>query len=196
MIEDISTQQSILFQNQNTSYRYRFNIDQDCCDEDDFDSDDAMMIANDDIQFIAPNAFKKADILFFLHQIGLYSMFDAGYQCKELSQDNSIFWRKFGIQDIIKTQHSCTQRNSGNVIDYINICSRKKGFKTNYEIYQHFTSKSNSCPMHLLLLKYLEQLYQSQCIQFQKKMRKEKSCFNNLLFNSKQQSFNIFKLTK
>ena len=155
-------------------------------------------------------------------------MFDAGYQCKELSQDNidypglanlscynripsrkpttfnhcplcqtySIFWRKFGIQDIIKHQHSCTQRNSGNVIDYINICSRKKGFKTNYEMYQHFTSKSNSCPMHLLLLKYLEQLYQSQCIQFQKKIRKEKSCFKNVLFNSKQQSFNIFKLTR
>ena len=229
VIEDISTQQSILFQNQNTSSRHRFNINQDCCDEDDFDSDDAMFTASNEVQFIAPNAFKKADILFFLHQIGLYSMFDAGYQCTELSenisdyprlanlscynkipnkfkpttynhcplcQTYSIFSRKFGIQDIIKTQHSCTQRNTGNLIDYNNICSRKKGFRKNYEMYQHFTSKSNSCPMHLLLLKYLEQFYQSPCIQFQKKIRKEKSFFKNVLFNSKQQSFNIFKLTR
>ena len=112
--------------------------------------------------------------------------------CKTYSQ----FWRKFGIQDIIKKQQSCNHRNKSGPIDYINICLNKKGFETNYEMYQHFTSKSKSCPMHFILLKYLEQLYQTQYIEFQKKMRKDKSCFTNLLFNSKQQPFNLFKLTR
>jgi len=134
LIRDISNNQSIFFQNQNTSARNQFNINIECCDEDNFDSYNAMFTANKQIQFITPNAFTKADILFYLHQIGLYSMFDAGYQCKELSRDNSgypglanlpcykkiphtspaaynhchlcatysPFWRKFGIQDIIK----------------------------------------------------------------------------------------------
>jgi len=136
VIGEISNHQSIFFHNQNTSAMNKFNINMDCCDEYDFDSDDAMFTDNNGIQFIPLNAYTKADILFFLHQIGLYSMFDAGYQDKELYRDNreypglanlhfynkipnmshntynhcplcktySLFWRKFGIREIIKKQ--------------------------------------------------------------------------------------------
>ena len=46
VIQDISNHQSIFFQNQNKSARNQFNINMDCCDEDDFDSDDAMFTAD------------------------------------------------------------------------------------------------------------------------------------------------------
>ena len=123
--------------------------------------------------------------IFLFHQIGIYSIFDIGYQCKELSREypgiaylpcykknpsrtpttynhctlcktQSPFWKKFGIQGIIEKQHSSKHRYTTGTLDYHNICTTRKGFQTNFEMYQHFNKKSNSVPMHLLLLKCLE----------------------------------------